>query len=468
MIFSFLRKNLTAIDSHRSIKMLNPRLWQGLLIGHLMMSRSICDLQFMNTNANSVVNRVSKDVQLRQLPYPYRAMLAICNDLDETPDRSVYWKIMQFLNTTEETAMGPGVGLEVGNSIYFDMPPGQFAYWNTDDVGRKMVRLLIQSGHIDCLHSYGDLATTRKHAARALDELTRHNCKLEVWVDHGRAVTNFGSDIMQGHGDEVGHEAYHADLTIDFGIKHVWCGRVTSITGQDIPSNLNGIFNWKHAVRSGRALFKEVAKQKLALKGNHKYAMHGPNEILCLSVLRDERPVYEFMRCNPHWGGVSSCDQGRYIGEVLTDGMLKRLIGRDGTCVLYTHLGKIDDPNIPFNKTAVEAFCRLAEAFRSGKILVTTTRRLLGYRRAVREITFNSLWDEKGLCIDLNTRAVENSIGELALADLCGLTFYVPDPKATCMTIDGKEVTDLKRNGPDHTGRPSVSLAWPMLEFPKI
>jgi len=50
------------------------------------MSRSICDLQLMNTNANSVVNRVSVDVQFRQLPYPYRAMLAICSDLDETPD----------------------------------------------------------------------------------------------------------------------------------------------------------------------------------------------------------------------------------------------------------------------------------------------------------------------------------------------------------------------------------------------
>ncbi len=88
--------------------------------------------------------------------------------------------------------MGPGVGLEVGNSIYFDMPPDQFAYWNTDDAGREMVRALIRSGHIDCLHSYGDLATTRRHAARALDELARHDCRLRVWIDHGTAATNFG------------------------------------------------------------------------------------------------------------------------------------------------------------------------------------------------------------------------------------------------------------------------------------
>jgi hypothetical protein len=30
------------------------------------------------------------DVKLRRFPYPYRAMLAICSDLDETPDRHVY------------------------------------------------------------------------------------------------------------------------------------------------------------------------------------------------------------------------------------------------------------------------------------------------------------------------------------------------------------------------------------------
>ena len=411
---------------------------------------------------------MSADVQLRQLPYLYRAMLAICSDLDETPDRNVYWEIMRFLNTTEDTAMGPGVGLEVGNSIYFDMPLDQFAYWNTDDAGREMVRALIRSGHIDCLHSYGDLAPTREHAARALDELDSHDCKLEVWTDHGTAVTNFGSDIMQGHGDEVDHEAYHADLTVGYHIKYVWRGRVTSITGQDIPASLDGIFRWTHPVRSGRTLFKEVAKRKMAQKGNHKYAMHGPNETLCPIALRDKSRVYEFMRCNPHWGGVSSCDQGRHIGKVLTDGMLDRLIKRGGTCIFYTHLGKIDNLSVPFNAEEVTTFRRLAEAFRSGSILVTTTRRLLGYHRAVREISFDSSWDSKGLHIKLRTKSSESITGELSSMDLCGLTFYVPTPEKTRMTVDGCEMANLIHNEPDHTGQPSVSLAWPMLEFPKI
>jgi hypothetical protein len=395
-------------------------------------------------------------------------MMAICSDLDETPDRHVYWEIMRFLNTSETTAMGPGVGLVVGNSIYFDMPPDQFAYWNTDDKGREMIRALMRSGHIDCLHSYGDLATTREHAARALDELDRHDCKLEVWVDHGTAPTNFGSDIMLGHGDEPGHQEYHADLTTDYGVKYVWCGRVTSITGQDTPPRSGGIFNWNHSAVSGRTFLKEVAKRRLAQLGNKKYAMHLTNAVLRPSVLRDGNSVYEFMRCNPHWGGVSSCEEGRHIGEVLTGDFLNRLIDCEGSCILYTHLGKVNDPKLPFNKTAVGAFRRLAEKFHEGSILVTTTRRLLGYRRAVREIIYETHWDGEILYIDLNIQPLTSTVGELSNADLGGLTFYVPEPEKTRLKIDEQEVTDPRYNNPDHTGRPSISLPWPMLEFPKI
>ncbi len=395
-------------------------------------------------------------------------MVAICSDLDETPDGHVYGQIMRFLNTTEATAMGPGVGLEVGNTIYFDMPPDQFAYWNTDDAGREMVRALIRSGHIDCLHSYGDLATTRQHVARTLDELSRHDCKLEVWIDHGTAVTNFDPDIMQGHGDEVGHEAYHADLTTDYGIKYVWCGRVTSVVGQDVPAHLGGVLNWSHPGASGRTWLKELTKRQLARAGSAKYAMHGPNETVRSAVLRDGRPVHEFMRCNPHWGGISSCDEGRSVGEVLTDEMLSRLVDRGGTCVLYTHLGKIDDPRVPFNKKAVKAFGQLAGAFRDGRILVTTTRRLLGYRRAVRRISWISTEDAKRTHIAVNTQSDGEIPGRLSAADLAGLTFYVSDPNVTSMTIDGQDVPHLDRNRPDHTGRASVSLPWPLLEFPKI
>ena len=418
--------------------------------------------------SNNKTHIVHTDVTLRMIPYPYKAMLAICSDLDETPDKNVYLEIMRFLNTTEETAMGRGVGLEVGNSIYFDMPDEQFAYWNTDDAGREMIHTLIKSGHIDCLHSYGDLATKREHAARALDELDKYGCKLQVWVDHGTVAMNFGSDIMQGHGDETGHDAYHADLTIDYGVKYIWRGRVTSVTGQDVPASLDGIFNAEHPIASGKTLLKEALKRKLAQTGNTKYAMHGPNEVLRHAVLRDGRAAYEFMRCNPHWGGVISCDEGRNIAYVLTDATLERLINRNGTCILYTHLGKIDNPDIPFNYETAEAFRRLAAMHRNGSILVTTTSKLLKYNRAVREISFDSAIEGKNLCINISTKANEKSLYELKESDLQGLTFYVSDVNNVLMKINDNEIYNVKKNPPDDTGRASVSLAWPALEFPEI
>jgi hypothetical protein len=141
-------------------------------------------------------------VRLRRFPHRYDAMLAICSDLDYTTDGGVYREIARYLNTREPTAMGPGVGLEVGNSIFFDMPPAEFAYWNTDDAGREMVRTLIRSGHIDVLHSYGDLARTRADAERALAELDRHALHLPVWVDHAghRAISGRTSCAAKGTG----------------------------------------------------------------------------------------------------------------------------------------------------------------------------------------------------------------------------------------------------------------------------
>jgi len=407
------------------------------------------------------------DVKLRRFPYPYRAMLAICSDLDETPDAHVYSEILRFLNTTATTAMGPGVGLEVGNSIYFDMLRGQFAYWNTDDAGRTMVRDLIRSGHIDCLHSYGDLATTRDHAGRALDELARHDCRLEVWVDHARAPTNFGADIMQGHGDEPGHPAYHADLTLAHGIRYVWRGRVTSVPGQDVRARLVGLFTPRHPIGSSRTIVKEWAKRFLARLGSEKYAMHASNQVLCPIRLRDGATVYEFLRSNPHWGGVSSADTARGIDEVLTERFLCHLIRREGVCILYTHLGKIRDPRTPFDASAVAGLRRLAEVYRRGRILVTTTRRLLGYCRAAREVAVRTEQHESGLWIHLDTReSARSGGGILSRSDLDGLTFYTPDPAATRLTVDGREVANLVRNPADETGRHSVSLPWGRLEFP--
>src|SRR4030095_8281916 len=51
---------------------------------------------------------------------------------------------------------------------------------------------------------------------------------------------------------------------------------------------------------------------------------------------------------------------------------------------------------------------------------------------------------------------------------LDGLTFYVRDVERARITVGGCPLPGLVRNPPDHTGRPSVSVPWPRLEFPRV
>lgn len=402
------------------------------------------------------------------MPPPYKAMLAICSDLDETPDRQTYWEIARFLNTRQDTSMGAGVGLEVGNTIYFDMPKEQFSYWNTDDAGRSMVHDLIRSGHIDCLHSYGDHATTRGHAGRALDALAKHDCRLETWIDHAQAVTNFGSDIMVGSGDVPGHDAYHADLTVGHGVQYVWRGRVTSVIGQDVPRKLTGVFNREHALASAKTVAKEAVKGLLAERGSVKYAMHASNEVLRSARLRDGRPVIEFLRANPYWGGVENAATADGLAEALTETMLRKLVARGGTCILYTHLGKVGDPRVPFKPATVAALRMLAEFERRQEILVTTTRRLLGFRRAVREVAGVTRTAGSVMTIQLRSTSVESdSPGALCERDYEGLAFDIPFGVAPRVMLEQREIKTTVMAASDGSGN-RVMIPWRRLQFPAV
>ncbi|MBI5863421.1 MAG: hypothetical protein HZB38_02695 [Planctomycetes bacterium] len=393
-------------------------------------------------------------------------MLAICSDLDETPDGDAYFEIQRFLNTNEPTCMGPGVGLEVGNTIYFDMPAGNFCFGCATDAEKSRLRALIDSGHIDCLHSYGDFATTRDHARRALDELRKCRRPLEVWVDHAVAPTNFGADIMRGSGDLPGAPAYHADLTCDYGVQYVWRGRVTSVIGQNRPCCVAGVFDWRHPIASSRTVAKEIAKGHLARRGDAKYAMHASNDLMRTVQLRDGRPVREFLRCNPYWGGVENSDTGYGIADVLTDRFLDRLVARQGFAIVYTHLGKVRSRGELFPEPTRAAFRRLAERQQRGEILVTTTRRLLGYCRAVHEAKLRlsqSPTGERRLILghpELN--AAKNPV---SVDDLQGLTIISRDPPAEIQLSDGSCMA-LRQNPPDETGHSSVSVPWQPLQWP--
>ncbi len=409
-------------------------------------------------------------VSLLPYPHPYRAMLSVCSDLDLTPDRRVYWETTKFLNTTEETCMGTGVGLEVGNSLYFSMPDGQLSYWGTDDTGREMLRRLIHSGHVDVLHSYGDLARTRLEAKRALRELEAHNLRFEVWVDHSKAPTNFGADIMHGYGDLPGADAYHADMTLAHGVRFISRGRVTSMIGQDVRPSLGafqGVWRSDHPVASARTVAKELAKHVLGRLGNSKYDIHPANRVLREVSLRNGSRCMEFVRCNPHYSGVSGSDTASGVGDVITESFLSPMVRRGGACVLYCHLGKIVDPDQPLPHSSREAYRRLARRYQAGEILVLTTARLLRYLLARDRLVWEVQTDEQGLNIVIRTLddpARGHSVPKAE--DLAGLTFRVP--KQGACRITGVLGTALPFEQTEEKNTRLLTIPFRQLDFPDV
>lgn len=401
------------------------------------------------------------DVCLRKCPFPYNAMLAICSDLDETPNKEIYFETARYLNTTEKTLLGKGVGLEVGNTIYFDMPEHNFSYTNTDDSGRDKVHRLINSGHIDCLHSFGDFVNSRSRIEQCWSEIQKNTRKIEVWIDHAQAPTNFDVDIMKGEGAIRNTDAFHSDITIQTGsIPFVWKGRVTSIAAQNVTRSYGCIFNKNEIVKSSKTIFVEVLKGWLACLGNKKYAMHKDNKVLRKTQLVDGSNVWEFMRCNPSWGGVSVFDSARGVDQVLTKSVLDTLVKSNGCSVLYSHLGKVFSENNPFEDKTRKAFELLAMYQNNEQILTTTTRRLLGYCRTVDELDMSIKTVGKETHIYLSTN---NHID-----DLQGLTWYVEDPEKVRLYINEQLFDDMIINPPDDNHKLTISIPWTKLPFPSL
>ena len=400
-------------------------------------------------------------VSLRKYPYPYRAMLAICSDLDETPNKDIYFETARYLNTTEDTLLGKGVGLEVGNTIYFDMPEHNFSYTNTDDDGRNKIHQLIDSGHIDCLHSFGDFVKNRESIEKYWNLIQSGKRNIEVWVDHAQAPTNLDNDIMEGQGAEKGKEAYHSDLTVQSGIlKFIWKGRVTSCVAQNSSRSYRSLFNKNEIKASLKTIALEFIKGWFARLGSEKYAMHKNNKVLRKSTLIDGTEVNEFMRCNPAWGGVSCFDQARGIHHVLTKKVLDTLVDKEGCSILYSHLGKVHSVTEPFTNETRQAFELLADYNHNNSILVTTTRRLLGYDRTINELFFKVKKELNETNIYLTTAYS----GE----DLNGLTWYVDRPEVTNLYINNVKYIGLVINNKSENEQASVSIKWDSLIFPRI
>ena len=404
------------------------------------------------------------EVTLRKFPYPYKAAMAICSDIDGTTTVDEFLEIHKFLNSKEMTSMGRGVGLEIGDSFMMYAPPTcALSYYSASPENAQIIEKFIKAGYIDFIHSYGEKADfTRKDAIKAVKELSENGCKVDVWVDHAVTVDNLGDDRTFGLGDHPDSTAYHSDITLAYGIKFVWLGRITMVIGQSVPITLKTfslIYDSRHPVDSLKNMVKESAKNVLAVFGNRKYAMHKSYDLVRIAKLDDGQKVYEFLRFDNYWKGVAEGATSKRLAYVISKRTLERLKEAGGYMVVYTHLGKNSDCSQVVAEETQVALRDLASEYERGNIYITTTSKLLNYYLNHKYLNWS--YDIKGDEVVITISGVEDPVfGSFVptVQNLQGITFYVPDKDKVQIYVGGKEIENIRRNPADYRGRESVTI----------
>ncbi|MCL6443266.1 MAG: hypothetical protein K6T83_07405 [Alicyclobacillus sp.] len=393
-----------------------------------------------------------KVLGMRKFPYPYKAMLAICSDADHQTLRK-FNLIHRFLNTTETTPMGKGLGLDISDSLF--MYNGSNLLSDVDYTGAPISRELtyfrgltqeryagdildayIHAGWIDTIHTYGDFSMTdqrktrfsRDLAIHAIHTLQTHGDALSVWVDHGNKsnVDNFGSygrarffNYQQGANPRSPY--YHTDLLIPYGVRFVWGGEEESTFG-------HSSIIYPIRLPDGRKVW-----------GFHRYTSLGYSP-----------------RFGTEW--IWTVDR---LAQQLTPSNLALLERNHQYAIVGQHLAA-DNEVIPLPRNAVLALRRLATEYRQGRILVARTSRLLRYNVSQRYLRYY-VTQEDGKAIVHFTSVDDPMFGAhpASLADVRGVTFYTTDPSRTEIRIGSMPLDPslVQRNASD--GRaPSISVKW--------
>ena len=399
-------------------------------------------------------------ISLRKFPYPYRAMFAICSDVDHAVSLPAYLEFMKYLNTDQQTCYGTGLGLEISNSFWFFNAEDQqqlsyFLGTSTKESDfAPICREFWASGHLDTLHSYGNFnlgGFERLFAERALDELDKHSALVPVWVNHGNDLNHQKiGNYPSFRGARPGEKAYHFDLLKDHGTRFFWAGRTTHICGQNASFSI------------GNRL--QQMAQTLVLKTKYR-GLGRPlpdleNKLLLPTVLEDGSKIMEFQRFISRFGEVKKTDLSD-LALQLTPSTLQALVKSQGYMLLYTHMNENLPEGQPLPPAVERGFRTLAKFARDNSLLVTTSARLLQYANLSENMVFE-VHQSAGLT---EIHLKPNSEQALEGRDLQGLTFYCSDPVKTRIFWAGQLLV-TQVNQPDHSGVGSITIPWEKLEFP--
>lgn len=426
-----------------------------------------------------------KSVRLRKFPYPFRAALAICSDIDATSSSKEFLEIQKFLCTKEMTSMGPGVGLEIGNSFYMYSALGTFGYFtgqNIDQIGNvdgDIIADFVRAGYIDCLHTFGDIdieepEQVRSMAEHSVREMEAQNMKVDIWTNHGHwfrhcRYQNIGPsrDCL---GDKQDSVAYHLDITFAYGIRFHWI-YMTGFIGQDVPLwpwRITELFYGGDFLSSVVELGKTILRFLRGLVGSKLYRGDLTNKLTKVIELSDGRKLYGFKRFNCGPRGRNSRADSKALATQISPDVLKTLKKNGGYLIVYTHLGKNTDCSDVIAEESQQALRNLAEEHENGEIYVTTTSRLLNYNVIHRYLN----WECSAIShneVKITIRNVLDPIRGNYLPDsdqLQGITFYVPNHMEARVFIGQQEISNIKKCPVDYTGKRSVMFPRNLLQYP--
>lgn len=412
-----------------------------------------------------------EQIKLRKFPYPYHAALAICSDIDGT-SLDNFISIHKFLNTNQDTEMGEGLGLSIGDSFWmYDRPNltnSAFSYFKNlkskESKAAPIIRDFIRAGILDVMHSYGNFATmgdfSRKLAITAIEELQKHNLTISVWTNHGgiESTQNMGS-LSWGKGDIPTHEengtsgeldCYHTDLLIDYGIRFYWDCEVslTSLVGQDSPVQYSEAY-WRSPLYSGFKLkTKSIIKGYLSFADLLYFKFHKKhfvpwqpfdfqNHLIQVDQLRDGNILFKFKRY-----GHGKLDWSDHLNFLLNDKVLDHLIKKQGYLILYIHLGdqKRKKDATPLPLETIQKLRQVAELYHLGKVWVETTSRLLNYNFIHKYLKWSVTPTESQYQIKIERLNANVPAYNLSLDDLSGLTFVTPNDKEVSVFFNEQKI----------------------------
>lgn len=378
---------------------------------------------------------------IRDLPYPYKGMLAISNDA-EYLSFDFLEEFYKFLNTKQETKLGLGLGLECATSMFFFSDKKyNFSYFDGLDANSKKtnysnrINEYIKAGVIDTNHSYGDFdfvgGFERKHALRTYEELNKNNLSLKIYTNHGTEdnTQNIGGDAHYHSGDIIGSTVYHSDLLSQNDVTYLWSDTCTDEFEPKVGLGFNIKRNPKNR---GYKLLEEKTLQD-------------NNNILTFNRLRNtglNAPNFSSLNYQ-----ISSIDWNDFYNN-------------SSIVVLYQHLGAFNRTH-EVNQTTIELIKKyeyylsglrfLSQEQQVGNLKVTTTIKLLNYTNMINTTKVDI--DEENSKIILNNY---NNIKDPS-DFFQGLTIYV-NPRINFDVFYKDTKLNIEHNGPDNTGQYSISI----------